>query len=124
LTNYLTKVQCSTLAAAVAQLRYQLNNEGISFTVAANHLNSETSQTTDYQLARKISFVGTAGGRGSGRGGGRGYQGRGVVADIKDVEEATSSTPPTTLRQNRRNSHRKNATRKGSRVVLSKSCPN
>ena len=47
-----------------------------------------------------------------------------VVADIKDVEEATSSTPATTLRQNRRNSHRKNATRKGSRVVLSKSCPN
>ena len=73
----LTKVHCSTLAAAVAQLRYQLNTEGISFTLAANHLNSEISQTTDYQLARKISSVGTAGGRGSGRGGGRGYQGRG-----------------------------------------------
>jgi hypothetical protein len=72
----LTKVQCSALAAAVAQLRYQLNTEGISFTVAANHLNSEISQTPDYQLARKISSVGT-GGRGPGRIVGRGYQGRG-----------------------------------------------
>jgi hypothetical protein len=46
-----------------------------------------------------------------------------VVAVIKDVEEATSSTPTTTLRRNGRNSHRKNATRKGSRVVLSESYP-
>ena len=73
----LTKVQCSALAAAVAQLRYQLNTEGISFTVAANHLNSEISQTPDYQLARKISSVGIGGRGGSGRGSGRGYQGRG-----------------------------------------------
>ncbi len=77
----LTKVQNTTLAAAVAQLRYQLNTEGISFTVAANHLNSEISQTSDYQLARKISAYGT-GGRGTGRGGrssGRGgrFTGRG-----------------------------------------------
>ena len=77
----LTKVQNTSLSAAVAQLRYQLNTEGISFTVAANHLNSEISQTSDYQLARKISAYGT-GGRGTGRGGrssGRGgrYAGRG-----------------------------------------------
>jgi hypothetical protein len=64
----LTKVQNTSLAAAVAQLRYQLNTEGISFTVAANHLNSEISQTSDYQLARKRSAYGT-GGRGTGRGG-------------------------------------------------------
>ena len=51
----------------MAQLRYQLNTEGISFTVAANHLNSEISQTSDYQLARKISAYAT-GGRGTGRG--------------------------------------------------------
>jgi hypothetical protein len=44
----LTKVQNSALAAAVAQLRYQLNTDGITFTVAANHLNSEISQTPDY----------------------------------------------------------------------------
>ena len=59
----LTKVQNSALAAAVAQLRYQLNTDGITFTVAANHLNSEISQTPDYQLSRKISAV-TIGGRG------------------------------------------------------------
>jgi hypothetical protein len=41
----LTKVQNTALAAAVAQLRYQLNTKGISLTVAANHLNSEISQT-------------------------------------------------------------------------------
>ncbi len=61
----LTKVQNTTLAAAVAPLRYQLNTEGISFTAAANHLNSEISQTSDYQLARKISAYRT-GGRGTG----------------------------------------------------------
>jgi hypothetical protein len=51
----LTKVQNTSLSAAVAQLRYQLNTEGISFTVAANHLNSEISQTfADVRLpARK-----------------------------------------------------------------------
>ena len=75
----LTKVQNSALAAAVAQLRYQLNTDGITFTVAANHLNSEISQTPDYQLSRKISAV-TTGGRGGGRGGrnsGRGGRGNG-----------------------------------------------
>ena len=76
----LTKVQNSALAAAVAQLRYQLNTDGITFTVAANHLNSEISQTPDYQLSRKISAV-TTGGRGGGCGGrnsGRGGRGNGL----------------------------------------------
>ncbi|KAI2495884.1 Reverse transcriptase (RNA-dependent DNA polymerase) [Fragilaria crotonensis] len=74
----LTKVQNTTLAAAVAQLRYQLNTVGISFTVAANHLSSEISQTPDYQLSRKISSVSTnGGGRGGGRNGGRGGRGHG-----------------------------------------------
>ena len=78
----LTKVQNSSLSAAVAQLRYQLNTTGITFTVAANHLNSEVSQTPDYQISRKINATNTTnGGRGNGRGGGRGergnYQGRG-----------------------------------------------
>jgi len=63
----LTKVQNSALAAGVAQLSYQLNTDGITFTVAANHLNSEISQTPDYQLSRKISAI-TTGGRGGGRG--------------------------------------------------------
>ena len=53
----LTKVQNSGLAAAVAQLRYQLNTTGITFTVAANHLNSEISQTLCYQLLRKINAM-------------------------------------------------------------------
>lgn len=79
----LAKVQNSGLAAAVSQLRFQLNTSGVTFTVAANHLNSEVSQTPDYQLSRKINATNTSpggGGRGSqGRGGrgGRGYQGRG-----------------------------------------------
>jgi hypothetical protein len=74
----LTKVQNTALAAAVAQLRYQLNTVGILFTVAANHLNSEISQTPDYQLSRKISSVTTGGGgRGGGRHGGRGGRGAG-----------------------------------------------
>ena len=79
----LTKVQCTSLTAAVAQLRYQLNTSGVSFTVAANHLNSEVSQTSEYQLARRVSAVGTGGrgttgrGGGGGRGSGGGYGGRG-----------------------------------------------
>jgi hypothetical protein len=78
----LTKVQNSGLSAAVAQLRYQLNTSGITFTIAANHLNSEVSQTPDYQLSRRINATNTnnLNGRGhQGRGGkgGRGYQGRG-----------------------------------------------
>jgi outer membrane murein-binding lipoprotein Lpp len=68
----LSKVQATTLSAAVAQLRYQLNTVGVTFTVAANHLNAEISQTSDYQLARKISAVGTGSGRGYGGTGGRG----------------------------------------------------
>ena len=79
----LSKVQATTLSAAVAQLRYQLNTVGVSFTVAANHLvNAEISQTSDYQIARKISAVGTSDARGSstggrGRGGRTGGRGRG-----------------------------------------------
>ena len=88
----LSKVQAaSTLSAAIAQLCYQLNTVGVPFTVAANHLNSEISQTSDYQLARKVSAIGTSGGRGGnhtggrssgrgcrgGRSGGRGRGGRG-----------------------------------------------
>jgi hypothetical protein len=81
----LTKVQNSSLSAAVAQLRFQLNTEGVTFTVAANHLNSAVSQTPDYQLARKISATnsdrqqggrGGRGGRGWRGGGGRGRGGR------------------------------------------------
>jgi hypothetical protein len=74
----LTKIQNSSLSAAVAQLRFQLNTEGVTFTVAANHLNSVVSQTPEYALARKISATSTdrqQGGRG-GRGG-RGRGGRG-----------------------------------------------
>jgi hypothetical protein len=56
----LSKVQATTLSAAVAQLRYQLDTVGVTFTVAANHLNSEISQTSDYQQARKVSAVGTS----------------------------------------------------------------
>jgi hypothetical protein len=83
----LTKVQSPTLSAAIAQLRFQLNTEGVTFTVAANHLNAAVSQTTDYQLARKIGATNTnerlhggRGGRGNGRfnnRGGRGGGGRG-----------------------------------------------
>lgn len=73
----LMKVQSSSLVTAVSQLRYRLNTDGVTFTTAANHLSAEVSQTPDYQLARKISAVGTGGGQGIGRGEGRGYQGRG-----------------------------------------------
>ena len=75
----LSKVQCSGLSAAVAQLRYQLYTTGITFTVAANHLNSEVSQTPDYQLSRRINATNTTGHgghRGGGRGNGRGFQSR------------------------------------------------
>ena len=72
----LTKVQNSGLTAAIAQLRYQLNTTGVTFTVAANHLNSEVSQTPDYQLSRKINAVNTSTG-GNGRVFGRGRGGRG-----------------------------------------------
>ena len=68
----LSKTQNAALTAAVAQLRSQLNTVRITFTVAANHLNSEISQTPDYQLARKVSSVGTSGGgRGAGKSGRR-----------------------------------------------------
>ena len=50
----LTKVQNTALAAAVAQLRYQLNTGDISFTVAAYHLNSEISQTTEPSGIREV----------------------------------------------------------------------
>lgn len=77
----LTKCQHPDLNAAIAQLRFQLNTVGVTFTVAANHLNAAVAQTPDYQMARRnISSMNTnnrngqgirAGGRGGGRGGGR-----------------------------------------------------
>ena len=75
----LTRVQNSALAAAVAQLRYQLNTTGVTFTVAANHLNSEVSQTPDYRISRRVSATSTnsTSGRSGGRGGGRGGRGNG-----------------------------------------------
>ena len=51
----LTKVQHPGLTAAIAQLCYQLNTKGITFTVTANHLNSAISQTPDYQMAWHIN---------------------------------------------------------------------
>ncbi len=78
--NLLTKVQNYGLAAVVEQLRYQLNITGITFTVAANHLNFIISQTPDYQLLRKIIAVNihtTTGGSGCGYGRGRGGRGCG-----------------------------------------------
>jgi hypothetical protein len=45
----------------VANLRYQLNTSGISFSVAANHINSKVSTTPDYQMTRKIAAMYTGG---------------------------------------------------------------
>jgi hypothetical protein len=73
----LSKVQSSGFSAAVAQLRYQLNTTSITFSVAANHLNSEVSQTPDYQLCRQINATNTTGRgghHGGGKGDGRGFQ--------------------------------------------------
>jgi hypothetical protein len=53
----LTKVQNTMLSAAVAQLRYQLNTVGISFTVAANHLNSEISCHCMFVTTYNMSMV-------------------------------------------------------------------
>jgi outer membrane murein-binding lipoprotein Lpp len=71
----LTKVQNPALTAAIAQLRFQLNTEGVTFTVAANHLNAAVSQTPDYQMARQLKSNTTSnyeggGGRSGGRGSG------------------------------------------------------
>ena len=71
----LTKVQHPALMAAIAQLRFQLNTEGVTFTIAANHLNSAVSQTPDYQMAHQIKCTNTSqrGGRNNrfgGHGGG------------------------------------------------------
>jgi hypothetical protein len=85
----LEKVQHASLSAAVAQLRFQLNTVGVTFTVAANHLNAAVSLTPDYQMARRgnISSTNTrdsTGGRSGGRSGyghfnnrGRGERGGG-----------------------------------------------
>jgi hypothetical protein len=76
-----SKVQSSGLSAAVAQLRYQLNTTCITFTVAANHLNSEVSQTPDFKLSRRINATNTTGCGGhcgGGCGDGRGFQGCGA----------------------------------------------
>ena len=56
----LTKVQHPALTAAIAQLRFQLNTKGVTFTVAANHLNSAVSQTPDYQMAHQIKSTNTS----------------------------------------------------------------
>ena len=56
----LTKVQHPSLMAAIAQLCYQLNTEGITFMVAANHLNSAISQTPDYQMTQNIKSTNTS----------------------------------------------------------------
>jgi hypothetical protein len=105
----LTKVQNTTRSAAVAQLHFQLITEGVRFTVAANHLNSAVSQTTDYQVARKIGETNTkerqqggCGGRGNGRfnnpggrsRGGRGHGGRGSGDKGKGGSPNTSYYSP------------------------------
>jgi hypothetical protein len=57
----LTKVQHPALTAAtIAQLRYQLNTDGVTFMVVANHLNAAVSQTPDYQMARQIKSTNTS----------------------------------------------------------------
>jgi hypothetical protein len=69
----LTKVQNPALTTAIAQLRFQLNTEGITFMVAANHLNAAVSQTPDYQMAHQIKSTTTSNREGGGgRSGGRG----------------------------------------------------
>ena len=74
--------------AAIAQLCFQLNTEGVTFTIAANHLNSAVLQTPDYQMAHQIKSTNTfqrsggnnhSGGHGGGcfNNNGRGGRGRG-----------------------------------------------
>ena len=89
----LSKVQSTALAAAVASLRYQLNTVGVSFTVAANHLSSELSQSADYLTARKISSISSSGGRGNGGRGGRGGRGRGGGRGGKGSSKTTYYSP-------------------------------
>jgi hypothetical protein len=92
----LSKVQSSGLSAAVAQLRYQLNTTGITFSVAANPLNSEVSQTPDYQLSRQITTTNTTAGRGGGRGDGHGFQGRGAGRSHRDCSGCGTTPQKTT----------------------------
>ena len=82
----LTKVQHPALMAAIAQLHFQLNTEGVTFTVTANHLNSAMLQTSDYQMARQIKSTNTSqrgsgnnllGGHGGGRFNNSGHGGHG-----------------------------------------------
>lgn len=116
----LTRVQNSAFAAAVAQLRYQLNTTGVTFTDAANHLNSEVSQTPDYRISRRVSATNTnsTGGRSGGRGGGRGGRGNGrgnsrvVVVEVKVGAAIVWRKPHTTHRQNGRSFPSRTATRK------------
>ena len=44
---------------AIAQLCYQLNTKGITFMIAANHLNSAISQSLDYQMDWHIQSTNT-----------------------------------------------------------------
>jgi hypothetical protein len=78
----LSKCQHPGLTAAIAQLRYQANTVGVTFTVAANHLSAALSQTPDYQMARKLNATNTSNresgsGRSNGRGGGGRFGNRG-----------------------------------------------
>ena len=66
----LTKVQHPVLMAAITQLHFQLNIEGVTFTVTTNHLNSAMSQTLNYQMAFQIQSTNT-----SQRGGGNNHFG-------------------------------------------------
>ena len=104
----LSKTQKTALVAAVAQLRYQLNTVGITFIAAANHLNSEISQTPDYQLTRKISSVSTPSG---GRRGGKVVAVAVVVDADHKVLAAAAEPPGTLLRWNGTSSPVKNKTR-------------
>ena len=103
----LTKVQHPALTATIAQLLFQLNTEGVTFTVTANHLNSAVLQTPDYQMARQIKsmntsqrgggnscFGGCSGGRfnNSGHGGrGHGHGGRGYSNNSNTQAKPNSS---------------------------------
>ena len=90
-----------------AKVEKKINTEGVTFTVAANHLNSAVSQTPDYQMARQIKSTNTSqrgggnncfGGHGggcfnnSGRGGcGRGCGGHGYSNNWNTQAKPNSS---------------------------------
>jgi hypothetical protein len=55
----LKKVQHASLTVTVAQLRFQLNTAGVTFTVVVNHLNAAVSLTPDYQMTRRGNISST-----------------------------------------------------------------